>query len=98
MAELQDELGPLVDRAVAGDRRALESIVIAIKDDLYTLAIRMLASRVEAEDATQEILIQIVTHLAQWRGDASFRTWTWRIAARHLMRMKRGQVESVVTF
>jgi len=40
----------------AGEPRgSLESIVIAIKDDLYKLAIRMLASRVEAEDATQEI-------------------------------------------
>lgn len=92
-----EELRALVDRAVAGDRGALEAVVVAIKDDLYNLAMRMLGNRAEAEDATQEILIQVVTHLAQWRGDASLRTWTWRIAVRHLMRMKRGRLEEIVT-
>lgn len=93
-----EEMRSLIDRAVAGDRTALDAVITHTKDDLYNLAMRMLGGGPDAEDATQEILIQIITHLAQWRGDASFRTWTWRIAVRHLMKVKRSNEEEIVSF
>lgn len=83
----------IVARALDGDRHALEEIVRAIQDDVYHLAMRMLAGRSDAEDATQEILVQVITHLGQWRKEASFRTWVWRIAARHILRMKKAPAE-----
>lgn len=89
------EIKDLVDRAVAGDTEALNGVVTAIQDDLYKLAMRFLGTRADAEDATQEIIVQIVTHLAQWRGSASFRTWSWRIATRHLMRRKKTAEEDL---
>lgn len=89
------QMKELVDRAVAGDSEALNDVVVAIQDDLYKLAMRFLGTRADAEDVTQEIVIQIVTHLAQWRGEASFRTWTWRIATRHLMRCKKTAEENL---
>jgi RNA polymerase sigma factor (sigma-70 family) len=98
MMEKDTEIKALVDRAVKGDREALEGVVVSVQDDLYNLAMRMLGGRAEAEDATQEVLVQIVTHLAQWRGDASFRTWCWRIAVRHLMRSKKSKDEEVASF
>ncbi|MBI2372577.1 MAG: RNA polymerase sigma factor [Deltaproteobacteria bacterium] len=88
----------LVDRAVAGDPIALDAVASGLSHDLYNLAVRMVGGRTDAEDATQEILIQIITHLAQWRGDSSLRTWAWRIAVRHLMRMKRSKDEEVSSF
>lgn len=63
---------------------------------LHSLAQRMLYSPEDAADATQEILIQILTSLASFRGDASFRTWAYRIAVRHLLGCKKGRVENVV--
>jgi RNA polymerase sigma factor (sigma-70 family) len=45
----------------------------------------MLVDRQDAEDATQESLIRIVTRLAQFRADARFSTWAWRIAVRRIL-------------
>jgi RNA polymerase sigma factor (sigma-70 family) len=94
----KDNMRALVDRAVAGDAGALDAIVLRLQDDIYNLALRTLGGRADAEDATQEILVQIVTHLAQWRGDASLRTWAWKIAARYLHRARRSKDEEVSSF
>ena len=80
------ELEALVTRTKAGDRHAAETLIAAVQDDLFRLAMRMLGLRAEAEDATQEILLQALTHLSEFRGDSAFRTWLWRIAVRHLLR------------
>lgn len=53
-------------RAIAGDRDAVESLVRALQRDIYGLALRMLWQREAAEDATQEILVRVVTRLAQF--------------------------------
>jgi hypothetical protein len=52
-------------RAIDGDRDALERLVRALQGDIYRLALRMLCNREDAEDATQEILVRIVTRLSQ---------------------------------
>jgi RNA polymerase sigma factor (sigma-70 family) len=85
----------LVELATAGDRAALDQLIDSIKDDLYGLALRMLANRADAEDAAQEVLIKIVTHLSEFRGESTFRTWAWRIASNHLLTMKRLAREEV---
>jgi RNA polymerase sigma factor (sigma-70 family) len=91
MAETVDALvGPARD----GDRDALEQLIRAIKDDVYRLALRMLWHPADAEDATQEILIRVVTRLATFRGDAAFRTWVFRVAANHLLTTRRRRAES----
>lgn len=91
-------LEQLAAQSLAGDRHALNSLMRSIKDDVYRLAKRMLGSPTEAEDATQEILIRVLTHLASFRGESSLRTWVWRIASRHLLRLKRGGFESATDF
>jgi RNA polymerase sigma factor (sigma-70 family) len=85
-----------VQAAVRGDKPALEQLVRRHQGFVYSLARRMLYSPEDAADATQEILIQIVTSLASFRGEASFRTWAYRIAVRHLLACKKGRVENVV--
>src|SRR5712664_1193460 len=47
----------------------------------------------DAEDATQEILIKVLTRLSSFEGRSSFRTWLYRIVVNHVLNMKRGQVE-----
>ena len=42
----------------------------------------------EDAQATQEILLRIVTHLATFRRESSFYTWVYRIAANHLLRWR----------
>ncbi|WP_055586679.1 RNA polymerase sigma factor [Peterkaempfera griseoplana] len=79
----------LVARAVAGDRAALEEVVRLLQDPLYRLALRMVWRPADAEDATQEILIRVVTRLATWRAEARLLTWAYRIGVNHVLNLRR---------
>ena len=83
----------LVQAARTGDRAALEELVTRIQTSLYNLAVRMLWHPADAEDATQEILIKIITHLGEFRGDSRFRTWAWHIAVNHLLTTRKRRAE-----
>jgi DNA-directed RNA polymerase specialized sigma24 family protein len=48
----------------------------------------------DAEDATQEILVKVLTKLSMFRGESEFRTWLYRLAVNHLLNMKRGRAEA----
>ena len=47
----------------------------------------------DAEDATQEVLIKLLTRLSTFEGRSSLRTWLYRVAINHLLNMKRGRAE-----
>jgi RNA polymerase sigma factor (sigma-70 family) len=83
-----DEAG-LVARAVDGDKAALEEVIRLLQDPLYRLALRMVWRPADAEDATQEILIRVVTRLASWRGEAKLLTWAYRIGVNYLLNLRR---------
>lgn len=88
-----DELARLVERSRTGDRGALNSLVAHLVDGVYRLALRMTGNPADAEDASQEVMIKVITHLSTFRGEASVRTWTYRIAVRHLLDRRKGRVE-----
>ncbi|MEO5820583.1 MAG: RNA polymerase sigma factor [Vicinamibacteraceae bacterium] len=90
-----DELATLVACAQAGDAGALDGVVRAIQHDVYRLALRMTACVEDAEDATQEVLIKVITRLESFRGEASVRTWAYRIAVRHVLDRKKSRVEEL---
>jgi len=83
----------LVHSAIEGDKDSLEKLIRGIQDRIYGLAMRMLWLPADAEDATQEILIKIVTHLANFRQESSFSTWCYRIAANHLLTTRKRWAE-----
>jgi RNA polymerase sigma factor (sigma-70 family) len=91
----QDELADRVQAASGGDKEAAQAVLEAIRDDVYELALRMLGHPADAEDAAQEILVIVLTHLSSFRGESAFRTWVWRVAANHLKRVRRGRRETV---
>jgi RNA polymerase sigma factor (sigma-70 family) len=92
-----DERG-LIARAKSGDRDALEDFVRRHQRWIYNIAIRMLAHPIDAEDATQEILIKAITRLATFEGRSTVRTWLYRIVVNHVLNMRRGHVERPMTF
>lgn len=83
----------LVERAGKGNREVLEEIVRRIQDRVYGLAIRMLYVPADAEDATQEILVKVITRLSTFKGESRFETWVYRIASNHLLSECRGRAE-----
>jgi RNA polymerase sigma factor (sigma-70 family) len=80
-------------RAVDGDRDALDGVVRALQGDIYGLALRMLWNREDAEDATQEILVRVVTRLAQFEFRSTLKTWVYRIAVNYILDVKKSPVE-----
>jgi RNA polymerase sigma factor (sigma-70 family) len=88
-----ESLEALARAARGGDRESLERLVAAVQDRIYGLAVRMLWDTEDARDATQEILVRIVTRLGTFRGDSAFTTWAYRVAANHLLTARRSRVE-----
>ncbi len=83
------ELDELAGRAQGGDRAALEGLLRGLQDPLYRLALRFLGLAEPARDATQEILILVITQLSTFRGESSVSTWAYRVASRHLLRERK---------
>lgn len=84
-----EELQELAAKATAGDKAALETLVAGVQDTVFNLSLRMLGTFADAEDATQDILLKMITHLSSFRGDSAFTTWVFRIAVNHLKDYKK---------
>ena len=84
-----EELSVLIDRATAGDKEALETVILSIQDLVFNLSLRMLGTFPDAEDATQDILLKIMTHLSSFKKESLFSTWVFRIATNYLINYKK---------
>jgi RNA polymerase sigma factor (sigma-70 family) len=84
-----EQTKPLVKAAVEGSRDALEELVRQIQQPVYSLSLRMLLNRQDAEDATQEIIIRVITNLRSYRFEGSFRAWVLRIAVNKLKTVRK---------
>lgn len=86
-------LEDVAQRALHGDRDALDSLVRDLQGDIYGLALRMLWNREDAEDATQEILVRVVTRLSQFEFRSRLKTWVYRVAVNYILDVKKSPVE-----
>ena len=93
-----DSDSALVERAVAGDKKAFELLVIKYQRRIQRLIGRMVRDVDLVEDIAQETFIRAYRALAQFRGDAQFYTWLYRIAVntakKALMDLKRNPTVS----
>jgi RNA polymerase sigma factor (sigma-70 family) len=85
----------LVRLAIRGDKRALEDLIVSVKDKIYNLSLRYLWHPQNAEDATQEILIKVITNLGTFEGKSLFSTWCFRIAVNYLLNLKRNKADQI---
>lgn len=86
----------LAAQACRGDAEALETLLRRHQGWIYNIALRMLQTREDAEDATQEVMLKIATHLSGFRGESGFRTWAYRIMANHVLDRRRSRPEQLV--
>ena len=88
----------LVDRTVAGDQKAFELLVIKYQRRIQRLIGRMVRDVDLVEDIAQETFIRAYRALGQFRGEAQFYTWLYRIAVntakKALMDLKRNPTVS----
>ncbi|MBG6070530.1 MULTISPECIES: RNA polymerase sigma factor RpoE [unclassified Polaromonas] len=88
----------LVERTVAGDQKAFELLVIKYQRRIQRLIGRMVRDVDLVEDIAQETFIRAYRALGQFRGEAQFYTWLYRIAVntakKALMDLKRNPTVS----
>ena len=82
----------LISRARDGDREAFGALVEQYRDNVYRLAYRMCGNAYDADEAAQEAFVAAWRALPNFRGDAKFSTWLYRLttnAAIDVMRREK---------
>lgn len=92
------DLQSLIAKAVEGDKKALNALIDGIHGFIYNISIKILWHPEEASDATQEILIKVITHLSQFKQESAFNTWVYRIAINYLFTLLNRQKRQQISF
>ena len=76
------------------DRQALEPLITRHQAWIYNIVLRMVYLPQDAEDATQEILVKLITKLSTFAAKSSFRTWLYRLVVNHVLNLQRRKSEA----
>jgi RNA polymerase sigma-70 factor (ECF subfamily) len=88
----------LISEIRRGNTRAFSDLVDSYKDLVYTLAVRMLGNREEAEEVSQDVFIKVYKSLSKFKGDSKLSTWVYRIAYNSCLdQIKKIKKERVLT-
>jgi RNA polymerase sigma-70 factor (ECF subfamily) len=75
-----DESSRLVSECIAGDERAIESLVRQYETGVFRLALSVVDDPIEASEVTQETFISALKALRTYRDQSSFKSWIYKIA------------------
>lgn len=76
-----DAQGELIERARSGDAWAMEELLAQIRPQVVRRCARLLPHTLDAEEAAQDALLSIATHLKDYSGSGSFMGWVTVIAS-----------------
>lgn len=74
-------LDALVERAMSGDRQALDDLLASIQPRVRQICGRILIFPEDAEEATQDALLLVATKIGTYRGQSKFTTWLYSVAS-----------------
>jgi RNA polymerase sigma-70 factor, ECF subfamily len=95
LSDLTDE--ELVERAQSGNSRAFEMLLRRHQRAMFGTSLRLLSGDSDAEDAVQEAFIASWRRLPEFRADAKFSTWLYRIVTnRSLNELRRRKPTQVL--
>lgn len=69
--------------------RVAEDVYRQYGSRVYALAMRMLGNEADAEDVTQEVLLQVVRRIDTFRGESSLPTWLYRVTVNAVLALRR---------
>ena len=69
-----------IDAVINGDHKAFAVLVDRYKHMVFTLAVKILKNKEEAEEVAQDVFIKIYQVLSSFKGDSKFSTWVYKIA------------------
>ncbi len=75
-----DQEASIINQIIGGDTQAFSVLVDVYKDLVFTLAIRMLKNREEAEEVSQDTFIKIYKALPKFKGESKLSTWIYKVA------------------
>jgi len=70
---------PYIERTLSGDMKAFSVLVDRYKHMVFTLAVRMVKNREEAEEIAQDTFLKVYNGLAGFKGGSKFSTWVYKI-------------------
>ena len=79
----------LVAALKAGSQDAFEVLIAQYSQPLYSLIARSLQDPADAQDITQEVFIKVFRSIGSFHGEASLRTWLYRIALHEASNQRR---------
>ena len=77
---MSTEEAALVRRCLKGDGQAVETLVAQFHGPVYSLCVRLLSHRHDAEDVTQEVFLRIFRSLRRWDASRPLKPWIMGIA------------------
>jgi RNA polymerase sigma-70 factor (ECF subfamily) len=88
----------IIESCRQGDRNAFRELYDMYKDRVYSISLYFFhGDRVAASDVTQQVFLKLMTTIGQFRGDAEFSTWLYRLVVNVCMdAARRGKLETVV--
>lgn len=88
----------LIDKILAGEQHLYAELVNRYKSYAFTIALKILENRPEAEEAAQDAFIKAYHHLSSFNKESKFSTWLYRIAfntAISYKRKRKGSYQSI---
>jgi len=93
----RDEDNALVRRALKGDRKAFEMIILKYQQPLLNYLGRMTGEREQAQDFTQEVFLKVHASLSSFQPRYKFSTWLFKIASNFMIDFWRRKKISAVS-
>jgi RNA polymerase sigma-70 factor (ECF subfamily) len=88
VADLDQEL---IESCREGDAEAFRALFEAHKDKVYSIALRYSGDPAAAMDITQDTFLKLMDRIGQFRGEASFDSWLYRLVVNRCMDYRRSQ-------
>lgn len=86
-----------IDKILQGETNSFAVLVDRYKDMIFTLALKMVKNREEAEEVAQDTFIKIYSSLNRFKGDSKFSTWIYKIAYNTCLdRLKKNKKEDLI--
>ncbi len=79
--EKRQEDKRLIERALQGDEKAFEALLLKYKNLVFSIMLKMVRNKQEAEDLTQEAFMKAFSSLASFNDEFAFSTWLMKIAS-----------------
>ncbi|MFZ1328785.1 MAG: sigma-70 family RNA polymerase sigma factor, partial [Chitinophagaceae bacterium] len=71
----------IISKVLSGDHQAYAGLVNRYQNYVFTLTLRMVKNREDAEEVAQDVFIKAFKYLADFKGASKFTTWLYTIVS-----------------